>query len=60
MRVGYTSGRIIERTFDGSQLVVDWQADFDRDGVMVIGISDGRGGTAGGAVDLPQREGEGE
>jgi len=60
VRVGYTSGRIIERTFDGSQLVVDWQADFDRDGVMVIGISDGRGGTAGGAVDLPQREGEGE
>ena len=55
VRVGYTAGRILEQTFDGQELRILWQGDHDRAGVMVVGLADGLGGTAGGAVELPQR-----
>jgi hypothetical protein len=56
VRIGYTSGRLIEKAFDGTQLRVVWQGEPERDGVMVLGLSDGRGGSAGVAVELPAIE----
>jgi len=56
VRLAYTSGRVLDRSFDGTDLLVDWHGDFDRPGVMIVSISDGEGGTAASVVELPQRE----
>lgn len=53
VRIGYTAGHLLDRTFDGSELSLTWQGEYERAGVMVIGLSDGQGGSAGVAVELP-------
>lgn len=54
LRIGYTAGRLLDSSFQGDTLTVFWHGESRRGGVMVIGLSDGEGGTAGAAIELPE------
>jgi hypothetical protein len=54
VRVRYTAGRIVQRTFADGFLEVTWTpGPTPRVGSMIIAVSDGRGGTTAVSVELP-------
>jgi hypothetical protein len=52
--VRYTSGRIVERTFQNGELEITWSPMAQgREGSMVVAVADGRGGVSATSVPLP-------
>jgi len=50
----YTTGRVVQRTFVDGELEVTWSPmGADREGSLVLAVSDGRGGVSATSVDLP-------